>query len=166
MLFTDTNVFEAGHKPEPNVKYLQHSKQKGSIHLHHDRSTSLLKLNQAVSRRKKYLARRSKGDYCSSSGSDDDSDDDDAFDDKGSRPCAVKLPLWTCRMTCPHFTGSQELSERVKRGYRGSSLQLSDLRTGGCSTERGDVYLCLASTVATTVSRLKFSSSTARSLRL
>ena len=63
-----------------------------SIFKYHDRSTSPLKLNQTVSRRNNYLARRSKGVDGSSSGSDDKL----AMDDKGSRPCelAVKLPLW------------------------------------------------------------------------
>ena len=75
--FTDTNVFEAGHWP--NVKDLEYRTNRKDqfmyILKHHDRSTSLLRLNQAVSRRNKHLARLSKGDDGSSSGSDDDSDD-------------------------------------------------------------------------------------------
>ena len=97
--FTDTNVFEAGHKP--NVKSLQHITNRKDqfmcISKFHDRGTNLLKLNQAVSRRTKQLAALSKGDDGSSSNtsSEVDSDDELTFDDKGSRPCelAVTLPL-------------------------------------------------------------------------
>ena len=82
--FADTNVFEAGRRP--NVKYLQDSTNRKDqfvcVSWYHDRSTRLLKLNQAVSRQDKYLASRSKGDDTSSSGSEDDSDVELTFDDK------------------------------------------------------------------------------------
>lgn len=101
--FTDTNVFEAGHKP--NVKSLQHKTNRKdqfmSISKFHDRDTNLVQLNQAVSRHNKLLAALSKGDddddgSSSNSSSGVDSEDDLTFDDKGSRPCelAAKLPLW------------------------------------------------------------------------
>ena len=91
--FTNTNVFEAGHWP--NVKDLEYRTNRKDqfmcILKHHDRSTSLLRLNQAVSRRNKHLARHSKGDNGSSSGSDDDRDDELPFNDKGSRPCELAV---------------------------------------------------------------------------
>ena len=90
------------------------------ISKYHDRSTSLLKLNQAVFRRNKHLARRSKGENGSSLGSDDDSDDELAFDDKGSSPCelAVKLPLWDMLFD---MSALHKQSEAL--GARGKGLQ-------------------------------------------
>ena len=128
--FTDANVFEAGHRP--NAKDLQHSTNRKDqlmcISKYHVMSTSLLTLNQAVSRRNKHLARRNKGDDASSSGSDDASNDELAFDDKGTRLRELQssCPFWTCRSTYLHFTSSSRLSERVERGYSGRSLLLAN----------------------------------------
>lgn len=101
---TSTEVFEAGHRP--NVKALagltNGKDQFMSISSHHERTMSLAKLNDAVKRNTKRLARQSQkteGDDSSSDNSSDagGSDDDDlSFDQRSSRPCelAAKLPLW------------------------------------------------------------------------
>ena len=137
--FTDTNVFDAGHKP--NVKDLQHSTNRKDqfmcISKYHDRGTNLLQLNQAVSWRNKHLARLSKGDDGSSSGSDDDSDDELAFDDKGSRPCelAVKLPLWDMS-----FDISALHKQPEALGARGKGLQrlfLAACKQGAAAPREG-----------------------------
>jgi hypothetical protein len=100
--FTDTQVFEAGHKPNVKaVANLTNRKQQFyCIGSRHDRTSHLSKINQAVSRHTKVLARRSQEeeDSCSSSDSAAESVDDDdlTFDERASRPCeiCVKQPLW------------------------------------------------------------------------
>jgi hypothetical protein len=106
--FTDTEVFESGHRP--NVKALENltngKDQFYCIAHHHDRTSHLSLVNQAVARHTKVLARRGTEEggssTCSSSDSAADStdgesvDDDLTFDERTSRPCevCVKLPLW------------------------------------------------------------------------
>ena len=128
--FTDTQVFEAGHKP--NVKALANlTNRKDQFHCiasHHDRTSNLSKINQAVSRHTKALARRRQEDEedpCSSDSAaesidGEDVDDDLTFDERSSRPCEVciKLPLWDMSFDLKALHKTAEAN-----GKRGRGLQ-------------------------------------------
>jgi len=131
--FTDTQVFEAGHKP--NVKALANlTNRKDQFYCmasHHDRTSHLSKINQAVSRHTKVLARRRQEEeedssLCSSSDSaaesidGEDVDDDLTFDERSSRPCEVciKLPLWDMSFDLKALHKTAEAN-----GKRGRGLQ-------------------------------------------
>jgi len=99
-LFTDTNMFEAGHKP--NIKDLSGNSngkdQFMTISKFHDRASNLSLLKQAAFRHKKFQSRLGgvESDSGSSSDDDNDADDDILSDPHTSRPCemAAKMPLW------------------------------------------------------------------------
>ena len=99
-LFTDTNMFEAGHKP--NIKDLSGNSngkdQFITISKFHDRASNLSLLKQAAFRHRKFQSRLGgvESDSGSSSDDDNDADDDILSDPHTSRPCemAAKMPLW------------------------------------------------------------------------
>ena len=98
-LYTDTNMFEAGHKP--NIKDLSGNSngkdQFITISKFHDRASNLSLLKQAASRHRKFQSRGKESDDSGSSSDDFDDDDDDILTDQlTSRPCemAAKMPLW------------------------------------------------------------------------
>ena len=124
--YTETQVFETGHKP--NVKKLTNfTNRKDSffcISNHHERSACLSKLNQAVSRPAKVLARgKSEVDASSSSSSDSVERGNDDLP-RASRPweLAVKLPLWDLS-----FDLEALHKEAESVGNRGRGRQLSVL---------------------------------------
>ena len=99
VLFTDTSMLEAGHKP--NIKDLSGNSngkdQFTTISKFHDRASNLSLLKQAASRHRKFQSRGEESDDSGSSSDDsDDADDDILADPITSRPCemAAKLPLW------------------------------------------------------------------------
>ena len=98
-LYTDTSMFEAGHRP--NIKALSgNSNGKDQfmiISRFHERASSLTKLRQAASRHEQFLSRGNESDSGSNSANDDDDEDDDVLTDPHtSRPCemAARMPLW------------------------------------------------------------------------
>ena len=124
---TSTETFEAGHRP--NVKALagltNGKDQFMSISSHHDRTMSLAKLNDAVKRNTKRLARQSgktEGDDSSSDNSSEaggsDDDDDLSFDQRSSRPCelAAKQPLWDMTFHLKSLHKNVEAMGRRGRG--------------------------------------------------
>lgn len=99
ILFTDTNRFEAGHKP--NIKDLSVNSngkdQLITITKIHDRASNLSALKQAASRHIKFQSRGEESESGSSSDDSHDAADDDILTDPvTSRPCevAAKMPLW------------------------------------------------------------------------